>query len=273
MSSSSILHHSNNEHSDSFVYNDILIKSANPLVTTKLGAIVEAPKFKKWLDDFNKDEINFKEFYITDCDFFGPVAPNRLGFVKGYGKAFDQITGDAIPAIAFLRGDAVAVLIVVKVIETGKKHVLVCRQLRFPCGRSMVEVCAGMIDHNTKNVIGVVFNEVHQETGFTITEESLLSLGSIRPSAGGCDEVIHLYAWETEITQAEYNKKLANVYGEGSYERIKLLFYDYDTFDNTLDEIGDAKAECCWRRYQRIVNKRDIRISATSSSSNQSDGK
>ena len=83
MSSSSILHHSNNDHSVSFVYNDILIKSANPSVTTKLSAIVEAPKFKKWLDDFNKDEINFKEFYITDCDFFGPVAPNRLGFVKG----------------------------------------------------------------------------------------------------------------------------------------------------------------------------------------------
>ena len=135
----------------------------------------------------------------------------------------------------------------------------------------------GMIDHNTKNVSGVVFNEVHQETGFTITEESLLSLGSIRPSAGGCDEVIHLYAWEAEISQAEYDKKLANVYGEGSYERIKLLFYDYDTFDNTLDEIGDAKAECCWRRYQRIVNKRDVRISnaasSSSSSSSHSDGK
>ena len=82
-----------------------------------------------------------------------------------------------------------------------------------------------------------------------------LNVGTVRPSCGGCDEAIHLFAYETEITQAEYDEKLSRVYGDGSYERIKLLFFDYESFDDTLDIIGDIKAECCWRRYNRCENK------------------
>jgi hypothetical protein len=63
--------------------------------------------------------------------------------------------------------------------------------------------------------VGVAFNEVKEETGFIIREEDLIALGAIRPSGGGCDEVIHLYAWETEISQAEYDEKCRNIYGEG----------------------------------------------------------
>jgi ADP-sugar diphosphatase len=208
-------------------------------------------KFRNWIDEFNLDEIDLREFNVTDVDFFGPILPNKLGFVKGYGVAFDKATGEAIPAIAFIRGNSIAVLIVVKVRETGKLHVLMCKQLRFPAGKSLIEACAGMIDDKTKNVVGVVFNEVKQETGFIIQQDELIELGSIRPSGGGCDEVIHLYAWETEISQNEYDEKLVNVYGEGAYEKIKLIFYDFETFDDILDQVGDVKAECCWRRYLR----------------------
>jgi hypothetical protein len=42
----------------------------------------------------------------------------------------------------------------------------------------------------------------------------------------------------------------------GLYEKIKLEFYDYDTFDETLDELGDVKAECLWRRYLKSDKKR-----------------
>lgn len=56
---------------------------------------------------------------------------------------------------------------------------------------------------------------------------------------------------ETEISQSEYEEKLHNIFGEGAYEKIKLVFYDFDSFDSILDDIGDAKAECCWRRYCR----------------------
>jgi hypothetical protein len=40
-----------------------------------------------------------------------------------------------------------------------------------------------------------------------------------------------------------------NVYGEGDHEKIKLVFYKFDEFDDIVDTIQDVKAECCWRRY------------------------
>lgn len=226
-----------------------------PHINPLIDAISRSNKFMKWVKDFNDNEIELEEFHITDADFFGPVEPNRLGFVKGFGKARDKETRDTIPAIAFIRGGAVAVLIVVKVKETGNVFILLCRQLRFPAGRAMIEACAGMVDERSNNVIGVVFNEVREETGFLLNLDSLIDLGKITPSAGGCDECIYLYAWETEISQEEFEDKQKRVFGEGKYEKIKLLFYPYDNFDDILDDIGDVKAECCWRRYQRYKNR------------------
>ena len=115
-----------------------------PHIIGKLNAIVEAPKFQQWLSEFSKDDIDFQEFYVTDVDFFGPIQPSTLGFLKGYGKVFDKVTGDAIPSIVFLRGNSVAVLIIIKIKETEEKFVLLCKQLRFPCGKFLVEACAGM---------------------------------------------------------------------------------------------------------------------------------
>jgi ADP-sugar diphosphatase len=232
-------------------YRGIKIVAEYPHIVPKLQTIVQSPKFENWINQFNFDEIDFTEFHITDVDFFGPVSYNRLGFLKGYGIATDKATGYPIPSIAFIRGNSVAVLIIVRVKETNKKYVLLCKQLRFPSGKSLIEACAGMIDEKTKNLVGVVFNEVQEETGFIINEEKLINLGSMRPSGGGCDEIINLYAWETVITETEYNEKLHNIYGENEYEKIKLLFYDFETFDNILDDIGDSKSECCWRRYNR----------------------
>jgi 8-oxo-dGTP pyrophosphatase MutT (NUDIX family) len=238
----------NGEHKEvqtTFSYNDIKLVAKYPHIQPHLGAIAESPKFKKWLDDFKRDEITVSEFHITDVDFFGPPVPSKLGFVKGHGIAFDKASGDPIPAIAFVRGAAVAVLIVVSVVETGKKHILMCKQLRFPSGGALVEACAGMIDDRTRNVVGVVFNEVKQETGFTVKEDELIGLGQIIPSGGGCDEIVYLYAWETECTESQFEEKKSKVFGEGSHEKIKLLFYDFDTFDDEIDEVSTIYMHTC----------------------------
>jgi 8-oxo-dGTP pyrophosphatase MutT (NUDIX family) len=224
-------------------------------IDSKLDSIVQSPKLKSWISNMVEgNQITLQEFHVTDVDFFGPVNPARLGFLKGYGVACNSITGDKIPAIAFIRGGAIAVLSIVNVLETGKKYVLMCKQLRFPCGGAKIEACAGMIDADA-TVVGVVFAEVKEETGFQIVESELLNLGKITPSAGGCDEEIYLYAWETSITHEEFLEKERNVFGEGAYEKIKLIFYPFEEFDDVLDEIGDVKAECCWRRYQKHLSK------------------
>jgi hypothetical protein len=45
-------------------------------------------------------------------------------------------------------------------------------------------------------------------------------------------------------------------FGEDDKEVIQLIFIEFDEFDDVLDEIGDVKAECAWRRYKRILEKR-----------------
>lgn len=239
-----------------YTYRGIKLKAGFAHLESKMSAISEAPKFRKWLDDFKLDQILLKEFVVTDADFFGAVVPARLGFIKGYGVACDPQTGVEIPAIAFIRGDAVAVLIVVRVQETGKKYVLLCKQLRFPAGRALIEACAGMVDDNSGNVVGVAFNEIKEETGFIINVSQLIKLGAIRPSPGGCDEMIHLFAWETTITEAEFKEKSDKIYGVDEHEKIHLMFEDFDTFDAYVDTLEDAKAECCWRRYLKHPDRK-----------------
>ena len=84
--------------------------------------------------------------------------------------------------------------------------------------------------------------------------------GTIRPSGGGCDEKVHLYAWEHEITLEEYNQKISDkvnmVYGSGKHEKIKLVLYNFSEFESIVDTLEDVKAECCWRRYWKATNKK-----------------
>ena len=242
-----------------YMYNGLKITSKCSYDQHKLDAIAHSPKFRDWFDRFDQDLINMTEFVVTDSDFFGPVTPSLLGFVKGYGEATDLRTGKRIVSnIAFIRGGSVAVLIVVTVAETNEKYVVLCRQLRFPVGKELTEACAGMLDDNVDDsqIEGVVFKELKEEAGFDIKTCELIRLGKITPSGGGCDEVITLFAWETTITLEEFEKKERGVFGENDGEVIKLKCYRYDEFDIILDIIGDVKAECCWIRYKLFINNK-----------------
>lgn len=239
-----------NQDTENTIFSSELLTTNLPHLEDKMHAIKSAPKIAKWLKRFNNKTIKVKSAIVTDVNFFGPPEPNRLGFLKVTADAYDAQTNTKISSIAFIRGDSVAILIIVTIQETGKKYVLMCEQLRFPVGRRMVEACAGMIDHLTGDIIGVAFKEVKEETGFIINKDDpkLVSHGSIFPSPGGCDEEIHLYSWSTTISQAEFEEKQTSVFGEGQYESIKLIFYEYDTFPSILNQIGDVKSECIWRR-------------------------
>ena len=230
-----------------------IIAENSHITETKLTAITEAPKFMNWISLFAKHgEIMLREFHVTDVDFFGPPLPNKLGFVKGFGIAFGKDGKKLQSNIAFIRGGAVAVFIVVKVEETQKKYGLFCKQPRFPTGKYMTEVCAGMLDDSVADaqVKGVVFDEIREETGFVVEAKDLMQLGApIYPSPGGCDEAITLFAWSTTISQAEFEEKQTKIYGNAAEnENIQLDFCDMDEICPYLDAIGDAKAEACVRR-------------------------
>lgn len=243
----------------------IEIIPAHQHIECSMDSLIIAPKFINWLNKFNPQQIKVNSVTITDINWFSAKPePNKLGFVKCTVDAIDVNSNKKIVSnIAFIRGNSVAILIIVKIANPVKRrgksnsseketeYVLLCEQMRLPVGERKREICAGMTDADG-NIASVALKEVKEETGFDIKHVSeLVSLGSIYPSPGGCDEEIHLYSWTTTVTPEEFNEKQTKVFGNpGEYEEIKLSFVEINEFmTTTLKEIGDVKAECALFRH------------------------
>ena len=224
----------------------------------QMDALTKAPKFLNWVNNFDPLQITLRSVTITDLDWFAPpntaYNPLKLGFVKCQSEAFDFKTGKKIvSSISFIRGSSVAILILVKVKNNKNDNtfVLLCEQHRVPIGKKAKEISAGMMDADG-NIISVALKEVKQETGFDIKHVSeLQDLGSYYASPGGSDEELHLFAWTTTITQAEFEEKQKKMFGVAEEnEEIKLSFVNLDEFRaKTMFEIKDAKAEIALSRY------------------------
>jgi hypothetical protein len=198
----------------------IEIIPAHSHLEDSLNALVMAPKFVKWLRRMNPQQVQINSITITDINWFSAVpTPSKLGFVKCSLDAIDKTTCKKIASnIAFVRGDSVAILIIVKIAngtkDVSKEYVLLCEQMRLPAGERKKEICAGMVDAEG-NLASVSLKEVKEETGFVINNVSeLTSLGSVFTSPGGLDEEVHLYSWTTTISQKEFKKN-------GIYMKLK----------------------------------------------------
>lgn len=194
-------------------YVEIIPKFAH--LEDQMDALIVAPKFLNWLNKFEPTMITLRSVTITDLDWFcapnTPYNPLKLGFVKCSSEAYDFKTGKKIvSSISFIRGNSVAILILVKVLskdkQNDKDYVLLCEQHRLPIGRKAMEIAAGMMDAEG-NILSVVLKEVKEETGFDIKHANeLQSLGSYYASPGGSDEAINLFAWTTAISEAEFKE-------------------------------------------------------------------
>jgi 8-oxo-dGTP pyrophosphatase MutT (NUDIX family) len=223
----------------------------------QIDALINAPKFISWLNKFDPEQIVLRSVTITDIDWFSKgYEPSKLGFVKCASEAYDFKTGKKIMSnISFVRGNSVAVLILVKVLhkdnKNDKEYVLLCEQHRLPIGKKAKEIAAGMMDSDG-NIISVVLKEVREETGFDISHaDDLQSVGSYFASPGGSDEEIYLFVWTTAISATDFEEKQKKMYGLAEEnEEIKLSFVELEEFKrSTVYEIGDAKAEIALTRY------------------------
>jgi len=240
------------------------IKYENEKVETTFDKLLVAPKFTNWVKKVTScPSTLITDIVVTDVDWFcSPtnIDPNKLGFVKARVIGTDTSTGNAISSVAFVRGSAVSVLLIVNVTGlTNTKYVLMCQQLRIPVGERCFEAPAGMMD-SSENISGVMIKEIQEETGLIVPNASMLmGLGSFYPSPGGCDEEIHLYAWETTVTSEKYAEMCSKVYGvENENEAIKLHFYSMDDFERELSNFKDAKVEIAYGRY--LYNRFKVRM-------------
>ncbi len=249
--------------SSKWVSNGVQIIPAHFGIEKSMDALIVAPKFVNWLQNILcRRELLVHTVTVTDVDWFAAKPdPVKLGFVKCVlTGATDAVTGKKVMSnIVFIRGNSVAVLIIVTVLgktpATDAKYVLLCEQMRAPFGKRVKEICAGMTDAEG-NILSVVLKEVKEETGINVQNvNQLITLGTIMPSPGACDELIYLYAYETVMSQLEFEEKQSRLYGNtDEQEEIKLQFVKINEYENNvLEEIADVKGECAFRRYKQKI--------------------
>jgi ADP-sugar diphosphatase len=244
---------------------DINVFTNNDDIQSQLSTIVKAPKFLNYVSRLDKNILDITGLRIDGVKWFcNPSSPdpNKLGFLYMELLATDKRNGKPTPGIVFLRGDAVAVYL--RVIVERQKYVVLTRQMRTPVGKLVEEIPAGMMDDQFC-FAGVAMKEIYEETGLKPPSmNSLIPLGSITPSAGGCDEKIRLYYWETNVSKDIVEKMKSKIFGAvDENESIQLVFVPVEEYENKLSIIGDVKAICAhhFAKERGLLNDTCIKVS------------
>jgi 8-oxo-dGTP pyrophosphatase MutT (NUDIX family) len=224
-----------------------------------------SPKFQIWQQRMaEQSHLTIKHILITDIDMFGPVNVGFIKFKTFFVDDRNKTTKDGKEniqmGIVFMRGDSVAILVLLHEIDKKKKinqlHVVLTCQNRIPAGdQNFVELVARMVDSSTNNVIGVAAKEVEEETGIKINIKDTIDLGMMAPSMGGCDERMHMYAFVQKVTSEQINKyegKLTGNLEEGESITLKVVKYE-----EVMQHTYDAKAMCAMFKYEQYLRSQE----------------
>jgi ADP-sugar diphosphatase len=205
--------------------------------------LAAARQFLQWLDRLDP---RFRIHCVT-LQALDRRADGGLLFAKFIAEVTDNL-GRPVPGAVFLRGDAVAVLIVLHV--AGRAWVVLTAQPRFPSGVfASIEIPAGMMDDHG-DMRGKAVQEVQEETGLALDAHAFVPLGEFFPSGGGSDELIRLYLCEHTVTPAE----LAAMHGRCAgaaheHEHIRVLVVPLDELPR---HTSDIKALLAYGAYRGL---------------------
>lgn len=221
----------------------------NPaLHADKWAKIQEMKAFKDWCAAVDP-AITIRSITVQSVDMFGP----RVGFLKFKSEAVDK-DGDAVAGIVFMRGGAVAILVVISCEDDSNEYTILTTQPRVPTGKhALEELPAGMLD-GLGDFVGVAAKELKEETGLVVNAEDLVDMtaqagGPMYPSAGGCDEAISLFLHKVTMSKAEIDAlrgKCTGVIEAG--EKIKLKVIE----TGEITKVRDAKALSAWCLYKEL---------------------
>lgn len=202
------------------------------------------PKFLDWLKRVKKGGFEVVRIVVHKAIF------TPRGLLFAFIEAEVSYNGKRVPGIAFIRGDAVAVLVVL-VDENSREWAVLTKQPRFPAGKvEMVEALAGMVDENVGKFSGAAARELKEEAGLEISADDLISLGSIIPSAGGCDEEVALFFVRVHLPASKILELQGKVMGVDD-EIVHLLIVPIDEVPDNAPT--DPKALVAFYRYMKYV--------------------
>ena len=233
---------------DSYIYrrhltgDEIEISAENSNINIK--DVINSNKFQDWINS-QPEDIYISHILIQSVDYFGP----NIGFIKL--KATATKNDEFIPGIVMLRGHSVAVLLLLQINDdsnpsmNGKVFTVIVTQPRIPISKNnSEEIPAGMMD-NEKNLKGVAFKEVHEETGININTNNLVYLTCGHTGTGLLDELITIYTTLVHIDMKKYNEinnSIAGNESEGEQTIVQIVKLDYLKTIPDLKTNGSAYA-------------------------------
>lgn len=174
------------------------IYTSNPEITDiQIKAALASNHLKRWINNQFK---NFSKLFYLDSEkkpfciihnviMFG----NKAGFILAESNLYNKGKTVKVPGVAFLRGDGVAILPILRTPDQHEYGILV-NQARTPVGASsFYEIPAGMMDGDN-NFHSKAIDELKEEVGEDIapTPEEIIHVLDYYASPGGTDELINV---------------------------------------------------------------------------------
>jgi ADP-sugar diphosphatase len=219
---------------------------------------------------FYESRYELKEIEIQSYDMVG----ERLLFLKLFAKVQNSVN-DSLPGIVFLRGGAVAVLIILRPFDSlDERYVVMTEQPRIPVGSlSFMEIPAGMKNPKDRSISIAAVRDLKDKVGLDPRYEDFIDMtemalrdhqsdesleNAMYPSPGGCDEFISILLWEKEMDRMLIDSLRGQLSEEGSNAdkgRVRLFNYE------KLLQVGarDGKTWAAWSLYEYLKRTGQIK--------------
>lgn len=114
----------------------------------------------------------------------------------------------------------------VGILVVNEKGILLERQFRYAYGEEILEIPAGKVEQN-ENIVQAAIRELKEETGCECNEMTFL--GSIYPSTGYTNEIIHLFLAKS------------NVFTNQNLDEDEFIEWNFYSLEDVLTMIEDGK--------------------------------
>lgn len=243
---------SNNEYYQIFFQdNFISLSFAENIKLEHQEALLDSLKFKQFISNIDIKNIEITSIRVLNIFMFG----KNLGFALLHLIATQRRNNAKLPGVVFLRGDAVCTFFVVQDSKSKKKYLVVTDQIRVPIGKNMLELTAGMLDERT-NSINVACEELKEEIGENVTSNDLTPLCSFYPSAGGCDEKLHVNYIEKIVSTEIIEKLRDSERGTTINDKMRIITRVVELDPDSILKMEDSKANSAYLSY--LYNKKRI---------------
>jgi ADP-sugar diphosphatase len=215
------------------------------------NAVLVAQPFRRWVQRA-QELFLLQRIEFQSVDFVPRQAGGvRALFIKMKATLTD-VEGNPLHGVVVLRGDAVAVLPVLRC--GGRAFALLVEQAR-PAGplASCLEIPAGMLDEEADPRM-VAVKEMAEETGMVVRSEELVDLLPASPegmlnSVGLLDERIFLYAVEREVSPAELNHFEGRELGQ--HHENEHILTSILPMEEVPAKVQDSKSLMAWLLWRQ----------------------